>query len=146
MRLTPFEVAQPFANPVVKLRLLDLGRVGSAVCRTVDSIYSLNLLFYIWLAPQEFMHFPLLHRAFSNRGKAFHFRQMTRPPLALPPSGLPFLPMLCSPAQAYHASRLRRFRQTVFASSAILPAGCIGGCPSLLRSVRLWITGTNVVE
>ena len=42
MRLTPFEVAQPFANPVVKLRLLNLGRVGSAVCRTVDSIYSLN--------------------------------------------------------------------------------------------------------
>jgi len=32
-----------------------------------------------------------------------------------------------SPAQAYHASRLRRFRQTVFASSAILPAGCMGG-------------------
>lgn len=35
-----------FANPVVKLRLLDFGsqRVGSAVCRTVDSIYELNLL------------------------------------------------------------------------------------------------------
>ena len=31
------------------------------------------------------------------------------------------------PAQAYHASRLRRFRQTVFASSAILPAGCLYG-------------------
>lgn len=48
MRLTPFEVAQhSFANPVVKFRLLDLGseansRVGSAVCRTLDSIYSLN--------------------------------------------------------------------------------------------------------
>lgn len=124
MRLTPFEVAQPFANPVVKLILLALGRVGSAVCRTVDSIYSLNLLFYIWLAPQELMRFPLLHRAFSNRGKAFHFRQMTRPPLALPPSGLPpYAPT----AQAYHASRLRRFRQTVFASSAILPAGCMDG-------------------
>ncbi|KAL0282601.1 UNVERIFIED_CONTAM: hypothetical protein Sradi_7255600 [Sesamum radiatum] len=50
---------------------------------------------------------------------------MTRPPLALPPSGLPFLPML--PGAGLHASRLRRFRQTVFASSAILPAGCMGG-------------------
>ncbi|KAL0294433.1 UNVERIFIED_CONTAM: hypothetical protein Scaly_3121600, partial [Sesamum calycinum] len=55
-------------------------------------------------------------------------------------------PPYAPPAQAYHASRLRRFRQTVFASSAILPAGCMAGCPSLLRSVRLWITGTNVVE
>jgi hypothetical protein len=114
MRLTPFEVAQPFANPVVKLRLLDLGRVGSAVCRTVDSIYSLNLLFYIWLAPQEFMHFPLLHRAFSNRGKAFHFRQMTRPPLALPPSGLPFLPMLCSPGAG-----LPRFAPAAFSPDGL---------------------------
>lgn len=59
----------------------------------------------------------------SRSEKAFHFRQMTRPPLALPPSGLPYAP----PAQAYHASRLRRFRQTVFASSAILPAGCLYG-------------------
>ncbi|KAL0302672.1 UNVERIFIED_CONTAM: hypothetical protein Sangu_3086400, partial [Sesamum angustifolium] len=33
-------------------------------------------------------------------------------------------PPYAPPAQAYHASRLRRFRQTVFASSAILPAGC----------------------
>ncbi|KAA0061014.1 hypothetical protein E6C27_scaffold501G001490 [Cucumis melo var. makuwa] len=55
---------------------------------------------------------------------------MTRPPLALPLSGLPFPPMLCSPpAQAYHASRLRRFRQTVFASSDILPVGCMGRLP-----------------
>lgn len=85
---------------------------------------------------------------FSHRGKSFHFRQMTRPPLALLPTvRAPFTPY-APPAQAYHASRLRRFRQTVFASSAILPAGCMGGlsCPSLLRSVRLWITGTNVVE
>ncbi|KAL0294947.1 UNVERIFIED_CONTAM: hypothetical protein Scaly_3112900 [Sesamum calycinum] len=36
-------------------------------------------------------------------------------------------PPYAPPAQAYHASRLRRFRQTVFASSAILPAGCMGG-------------------
>lgn len=70
---------------------------------------------------------------------------MTWPLLALPPSG--FLFPYAPSAQAYHASRLRRFRQMVFASSAILPAGCIwAGCPSLLRSVRLWITGTNVVE
>nr|GEX31262.1 hypothetical protein [Tanacetum cinerariifolium] len=48
--------------------------------------------------------------------------------------------------QAYHASRLRRFRQTVFASSAILSAAVWAGCPSLLLSIRLWITGTNVVE
>lgn len=49
-------------------------------------------------------------------------------------------PPYAPPAQAYHASRLRRFRQTVFASSAILPAGCLYavwvGCPLLLRSVR----------
>ncbi|OAO89265.1 hypothetical protein AXX17_ATUG02940 (mitochondrion) [Arabidopsis thaliana] len=50
---------------------------------------------------------------------------MTRPPLALTPSGIPF-PPYAHPAQAYHASRLRRFRQTVFACSAILPAGCMG--------------------
>lgn len=36
-------------------------------------------------------------------------------------------PPYAPPAQAYHASRLRRFRQTVFASSAILPAGCLYG-------------------
>ncbi|KAG6467820.1 hypothetical protein ZIOFF_074340 (mitochondrion) [Zingiber officinale] len=49
------------------------------------------------------------------------------------------------PAQAYHASRLRRFRQTlpVVPSS---PLAVWAGCPSLLRSVRLWITGRNVVE
>ena len=54
---------------------------------------------------------------------------MTQPPLALPRSGLPFLRNLCvaPPAQAYHASRLRRFCQTVFASSDILPAGCLYG-------------------
>ena len=42
-------------------------------------------------------------------------------------------------AQAYHASRLRRFRQTVFASSAILPAGCLvfQGCPSCVLLGRL---------
>ena len=33
----------------------------------------------------------------------------------------------CHAAQAHHASCLRRFRQTVFASSAILPAGCLYG-------------------
>ncbi|GKC02722.1 hypothetical protein Tco_0994332 [Tanacetum coccineum] len=42
------------------------------------------------------------------------------------PVRAPF-PPYAPPAQAYHASRLRRFRQTVFASSAILPAGCMGG-------------------
>ncbi|KAG6467660.1 hypothetical protein ZIOFF_074503 (mitochondrion) [Zingiber officinale] len=34
-------------------------------------------------------------------------------------------PPYAPPAQAYHASRQRPFRQTVFASSAILPAGCL---------------------
>ena len=34
-------------------------------------------------------------------------------------------PPYAPPARAYHASRLRPFRQTVFASSAILPAGCL---------------------
>jgi hypothetical protein len=36
-------------------------------------------------------------------------------------------PPYAPPAQAHHASRQRRFRQTVFASSAILPAGCLYG-------------------
>ncbi|KAF3969092.1 hypothetical protein CMV_007081 [Castanea mollissima] len=60
------------------------------------------------------MHFPLLHRAFSNRGKAFHFRQMTWPPLALPPSGLPFLPMLCSPGAG-----LPRFAPAAFSPDGL---------------------------
>jgi len=52
---------------------------------------------------------------------------MTRPPwLFHRPGSLSYL-CYAPPAQAYHASRLRRFRRTVFASSAILPAGCMGG-------------------
>lgn len=73
------------------------------------------------------MHFPLPHRALSNSlGESLPFSSndlaspgsstVRVPPYAM----LPRLP-------AYHASRLRRFRQTVFASSAILPAGCMGG-------------------
>ena len=91
------------------------------------------------------MHFPLLHRAFSNRGKAFHFRQMTRPPLALPPSGLPFLPMLPRrrPTTLRACGVFARRSLPVVPSS---PLAVWAGCPSLLRSVRLWITGTNVVE
>lgn len=84
------------------------------------------------------MHFPLLHRAFYNRGKAFYFRQMTRPPLALPPSGLPFLPMLCSPGAG-----LPRFAPAAFSPDGLWPVvpssplAVWAGCPSLLRSVRL---------
>src|SRR5262249_61106180 len=70
------------------------------ICRTVDSIYSENSLetiFLYGLAPsfsQNSCASLYFIGPFTNRGKACHFRQMTRPPLALPPSGLPFLPML----------------------------------------------------
>jgi hypothetical protein len=47
--------------------------------------------------------------------------------LASPGSSTVRVPPYAPSAQAYPASRLRRFRQTVFASSAILPAGCMGG-------------------
>uniref|UniRef100_A0A2N9FPA8 Histone deacetylase domain-containing protein n=2 Tax=fabids TaxID=91835 RepID=A0A2N9FPA8_FAGSY len=71
-------------------------------------------------------HFNLLQRAFSNRGKAFDFRQMNWPPLDLPPSKLPFLPMLCFPSQG-----LPCFTPTAFSldslCSAILHAGCMSG-------------------
>nr|GEU38184.1 hypothetical protein [Tanacetum cinerariifolium] len=63
---------------------------------------------------QEFMHFPLLHRAFFNR------------PTTLRACGV-----------------FARRSLPIVPSS---PLAVWAGCPSLLRSVRLWITGTNVVE
>nr|YP_010048791.1 hypothetical protein J6695_mgp24 [Aquilaria sinensis]QPK77167.1 hypothetical protein [Aquilaria sinensis] len=82
------------------------------------------------------MHFPLLHRAFYNGGKAFRFRQMTRPPLALPPSGLSFLPMLPRrrPTTLRACGVFARRSLPVVPSS---PLAVWAGCPSLLRSVRL---------
>ncbi len=103
--------------------------------KTVDvesnKYYSLLLLFSsnytqflaYWLSLHSFEHFNLLQRAFSNRGKAFDFRQMNWPPLDLPPSKLPFLPMLCFPSQG-----LPCFTPTAFSlDSAILHAGCMSG-------------------
>nr|GEU37825.1 integrase, catalytic region, zinc finger, CCHC-type, peptidase aspartic, catalytic [Tanacetum cinerariifolium] len=75
---------------------------------------------------QEFMYFPLLHRAFFNR---FIIQQsllfLSNDPASPGSSTVqaPF-PPYTPPTQAYHALRLQRFRQTVFASGAILPAGC----------------------
>ncbi|KAF9602514.1 hypothetical protein IFM89_029813 [Coptis chinensis] len=82
-----------------------------------------------------------------SRRKAFHFRQMTRSP-ALPPSGLLFPPYAMLPRRpTYHASAAAFRRGRSLPCSAILPPAVWAGCPSLpLRSVRLWITGTNVVE
>ncbi|CAH1446327.1 unnamed protein product [Lactuca virosa] len=70
---------------------------------------------------------------------------MTRPPLALPPPGLPFLPMLPRrrPITLRACGVFTRRSLPVVSSS---PLAVWAGCPSLLRSVRLWITGTNVVE
>ncbi|GJW52372.1 hypothetical protein Tco_0093723 [Tanacetum coccineum] len=70
---------------------------------------------------------------------------MTRPPLALPPSGLPFLPML----PRRRPTTLRACGVFARRSLPVVPSSSLAiwaGCPSLLRSVRLWITGTNVVE
>uniref|UniRef100_A0A2C9VF18 Uncharacterized protein n=1 Tax=Manihot esculenta TaxID=3983 RepID=A0A2C9VF18_MANES len=82
------------------------------------------------------MRFLLLHRAFYNKGKAFHFRQMTWPPLALPPSGLPFLPMppYCRPITLRTCSVFARWSFPVVPSS---PLTVWAGCPLLLSSVRL---------
>ncbi|KAI3708867.1 hypothetical protein L2E82_38396 [Cichorium intybus] len=96
---------------------------------------------------QEFMHFPLLHRSFFKRFivKAFHFRQMTQPTLALPPSGLPFLPMF----PRRRPTMLRAYGVFARRSLPVVPSSPLAiwaGCPSLLRSVRLWIIRTNVVE
>ncbi|GJZ01872.1 hypothetical protein Tco_0519833 [Tanacetum coccineum] len=70
---------------------------------------------------------------------------MTRPPLALPPSGLPFLPMLPRrrPTTLYACGIFARQFLLVVSSS---PLAVWAGCLSLLCYVRLWITGTNVVE
>ncbi|CAH1430252.1 unnamed protein product [Lactuca virosa] len=70
---------------------------------------------------------------------------MTRPSLALPPSGLPFLPMLPRrrPTTLRTCSIFARRSLPVMPSS---PLAVWAGCPSLLCSVKLWITGTNVVE
>ncbi|EEF45749.1 conserved hypothetical protein [Ricinus communis] len=76
---------------------------------------------------------PLLHRAFYNRGKAFHFRQMTRPPLALPLSVLPMLPR-------HRPTMLRAYGVFTRRSFLVVPSSPLAvwvGCPSLLRSVRL---------
>ncbi|KAK1414762.1 hypothetical protein QVD17_30518 [Tagetes erecta] len=70
---------------------------------------------------------------------------MTRPPLALPPSGLPFLPML----PRRRPTTLRACGVFAKRSLPVVPSSPLAvwaGCPSLLRSVRLWIIGTNVVE
>ncbi|GKA48428.1 hypothetical protein Tco_0741386 [Tanacetum coccineum] len=82
------------------------------------------------------MHFPLLHRAFFNRFIVQSLPFPSNDPASPGSSTVraPF-PPYAPPAQAYHASRLPPSPQAVWA-----------GCPSLLRSVRLWIIGTNVVE
>ena len=69
------------------------------------------------------MHF---HRAFYKEKPSISVKWPGLPWLFHRPGSLSSL-CYAPPAQAYHASRLRRFRQTVFASSAILPAGCMGG-------------------
>nr|GFA95899.1 hypothetical protein [Tanacetum cinerariifolium] len=65
--------------------------------------------------------------------------------LALPPSGLPFLPMLPrrKPTTLQACGVFARRSLPVVPSSSL---AVWAGCPSLLCSVRLWITGTNVVE
>ncbi|GMH31832.1 hypothetical protein Nepgr_033676 [Nepenthes gracilis] len=70
---------------------------------------------------------------------------MTWPLLALPPSGFLFLPMLPRrrPTTLRACGVFARRSLPVVPSS---PLAVWAGCPSLLRSVRLWITGTNVVE
>nr|GEU54939.1 integrase, catalytic region, zinc finger, CCHC-type, peptidase aspartic, catalytic [Tanacetum cinerariifolium] len=70
---------------------------------------------------------------------------MTRPPLALPPSGLPFLPMLPQrrPTTLRACGVFARRSLPVVSSSSL---AVWASYPSLLHSVRLWITGTNVVE
>ncbi|GKD30328.1 hypothetical protein Tco_1241106 [Tanacetum coccineum] len=62
---------------------------------------------------QEFMHFPLLHRAFFNRFIVQSLPFPSNDPASPGSSTVraPF-PPYAPPAQAYHASRLRRFRQT----------------------------------
>ncbi|KAJ0742779.1 hypothetical protein HanPI659440_Chr10g0368011 [Helianthus annuus] len=93
------------------------------------------------------MHFFLLHRALFNRFIVQSLPFPSNDPASPGSSTVrapfpPYAPL----AQAYHASHLRCFCQTVFASAPSSPLAVWAGCPSLLRSVRLWITGTNVVE
>ena len=73
---------------------------------------------------------------------SFHFRQMTRPPLALTPSGLPpMLPRRRPPTLRACGVFARRSLPVVPSSPLALWV-----VPPLLRYVRLWITGTSVVE
>ncbi|KAL4553896.1 hypothetical protein LXL04_040107 [Taraxacum kok-saghyz] len=90
------------------------------------------------------MHFPLLHRAFFKR---FIVQSL---PFPSNDPGLPWLfhrpgslSSLCSPGAG-----LPRFAPAAFSPDVVpsSPLAVWAGCPSLLRSVRLWITGTNVVE
>ncbi|KAL4557233.1 hypothetical protein LXL04_035406 [Taraxacum kok-saghyz] len=73
---------------------------------------------------------PALLKAFFKR---FIVQSLPFPSIdsASPNSSIvraPFPPN-APPTQAYHAWRLRRFLQTVFATGVILPAGCMGGLP-----------------
>ncbi|KAF3772035.1 hypothetical protein EJ110_NYTH58925 [Nymphaea thermarum] len=81
-------------------------------------------------------------RVIRVKPRTFHFRQMTRPPLALTPSGLPpMLPRRRPPTLRACGVFARRSLPVVPSSPLALWV-----VPPLLRYVRLWITGTSVVE
>ncbi|OMP06851.1 hypothetical protein CCACVL1_01426 [Corchorus capsularis] len=72
------------------------------------------------------MHFPLLHRAFYNRGLPFPSNDPASPGSSTVRA--PFPPSAMLPRRRLTTLRARGvFARRSLASSAILPAGCMGG-------------------
>ena len=95
------------------------------------------------------MHFPLLHRAFFKRfivqSLPFPSNDPASPGSSTVPA--PFPPYAMLPRRRPTTPRacgvFTRRSLPVVPSS---PLAVWAGCPSLLRSFKLWIKGTNVVE
>ena len=95
------------------------------------------------------MHFPLLHRAFFKRFIVQSLPFPSNDPASPGSSTVraPFPPYGMLPRR--RPTTLRACGVFARRSLPVVPSSPLAvwaGCPSLLRSVRLWITGTNVVE
>ncbi|GKB89011.1 hypothetical protein Tco_0961283 [Tanacetum coccineum] len=129
------------SKPIVSVRLCDfsgprgLYSTHSPVSRTAQVSVRLRMR----------TSFPSAHSPFTRFSKQRRKGGQQASQAILPPSGILFLPML-------HGAGLTRFALCGVCARRSLPVvpssplAVWAGCPSLLRSVRLWITGTNVVE
>jgi hypothetical protein len=115
-----------------------------AVCRTVDSIYSLNWVFFYRGSLPKNSCTSLYSVGPSLIGKSLPFPSNDP---ASPGSStvLPMLPLPRRRPTTLRACGVFARRSLPVVPSSPLAVSVWAGCPSL-RSVRLWITGTNVVE